>query len=82
MVTVFRVIPFDVLVNPDQYFAGAYPALASLIDDVEPLPISTVRVLFNTTLENAVKHARVQYGKLLNLMRQVYEEDKKRYSMF
>ncbi|WP_338116256.1 replication initiation factor domain-containing protein [Vibrio brasiliensis] len=73
----FRVIPLDVLVNSDCYFAGAYPALASLIDDVQPIPISTTRVLFNTTLENAVKHARVQYGKLINLMRQVYDKDAK-----
>ncbi len=73
----FRVIPLDVLVNPDPYFAGAYPALASLIEDVQPIAISTVRVLFNTTVENAVKHARVQYGKLINLMRQLYDKDTK-----
>ncbi|WP_317627962.1 replication initiation factor domain-containing protein [Vibrio sinaloensis] len=71
----FRVIPFDVLVNPDQYFAGAYPALASLIEDVEPLAISTARVLCNTAFDNAIKYARVQYGKLINLMRQVYDKD-------
>ncbi|NVJ57998.1 MAG: replication initiation factor domain-containing protein [Vibrionaceae bacterium] len=73
----FRVIPLEVLVNPDPYFAGAYPALASLIDDVAPIAISTTRVVFNTTVENAVKHARVQYGKLVNLMRQLYDTDKK-----
>lgn len=71
----FRVIPLDVLIHSDQYFAGAYPALASLIEDVQPIAISTTRVLFNTTLDNAVKHARVQYGKLINLMRQLYDKD-------
>nr|WP_204244004.1 replication initiation factor domain-containing protein [Vibrio galatheae] len=72
----YRVIPFDVLVNPDQYFAGAYPALASLIQDVKPIAINTCKVVFQTSLENAMKHARVQYGKLLNALRQFYADEK------
>ena len=71
----YRVIPLDILIEPDPYFAGAYPALASLIDDVEPIRISTTKIQFMTSFENAVKHARVQYGKLVNAMRQLYDDD-------
>ncbi|MCG9583711.1 replication initiation factor domain-containing protein [Vibrio tubiashii] len=72
----YRVIPLEVLIDPDPYFAGSYPALASLIDDVEPIAISTTKIKFMTSFENAVKHARVQYGKLVNAMRQLYDDDK------
>ncbi|MBF9000489.1 replication initiation factor domain-containing protein [Vibrio nitrifigilis] len=71
----YRVIPLDIIVNPDPYFAGAYPALASLISEVQPVRISTVKLTFKTNLENAIKHARVQYGKLVNAMRLLYEDD-------
>ncbi|GIA25813.1 replication initiation factor family protein [Vibrio cholerae] len=68
----FRVIPFDVLIDPDPYFAGAYPALASLISEVEPVRIPTTKILLNVTLENAIKHAKTQYGKLINALRLIY----------
>ncbi len=73
----YRVIPLDILVNPDNYFAGSYPALASLIEDVNPIPICTNKVAFNTSVENAIKHAKVQYGKLLNALRQLYADEKR-----
>lgn len=72
----YRVIPLDVLVNPDPYFAGSYPALASLIEEVQPIAINTTKLVFNTTLENAIKHAKTQYGKLLNALRQLYSDEK------
>jgi len=71
----YRVIPLDVLVNPDPYFAGSYPALASLIEEVQPIAINTTKLVFNTTLENAIKHAKTQYGKLLNALRQLYSDE-------
>lgn len=71
----YRVIPLDILVNPDPYFVGAYPALASLLSDVEPVRIPTVKLVFNISLDNAVKHAKTQYGKLINAMRQIFEDD-------
>ncbi len=72
----YRVIPLDVLTNSDQYFSGAYPALSTLIPSVVPVAIPTVKVQFQTTLENAIKHAKTQYGKLINLMSQLYADEK------
>ncbi|WP_045414131.1 replication initiation factor domain-containing protein [Vibrio owensii] len=72
----YRVIPLDVLTDSDQYFAGAYPALSNLIPSVSPALIPTVKAVFNTTLDNAIKHAKTQYGKLINLMTQLYADEK------
>ncbi|BDU37172.1 replication initiation factor domain-containing protein [Vibrio nigripulchritudo] len=68
-----RVIPLDILIDPDPYFSGSYPALSTLIKDVLPIRISTSKVVFNTNLENMVKHAKVQYGKLINVLAHLYE---------
>ncbi|MBG0757605.1 replication initiation factor domain-containing protein [Vibrio cidicii] len=70
----FRVIPFDVLTDPDPYFAGAYPALSELISEVEPIRIPTVKLVFNISLENAIKHAKTQYGKLINALQLIYDK--------
>ncbi|MDF5285983.1 replication protein, partial [Vibrio parahaemolyticus] len=43
---------------------------------VVPVAIPTVKVQFQTTLENAIKHAKTQYGKLINLMSQLYADEK------
>ncbi|MBY7894849.1 replication protein, partial [Vibrio fluvialis] len=34
-----------------------------------------VKLVFNISLDNAVKHAKTQYGKLINAMRQIFEDD-------
>ena len=36
-----RVIPLDSLIDPDKYFAGAYPCLAQLVAPAEPVAIKT-----------------------------------------
>ncbi|MBF4296449.1 replication protein, partial [Vibrio anguillarum] len=37
-----RVIPLDILIDSDAYFTGAYPALVSVLENVEPkrIPIA------------------------------------------
>ncbi|MDO6580575.1 replication initiation factor domain-containing protein [Photobacterium sp. 2_MG-2023] len=67
-----RVIPFDILIDADKYFAGAYPAL-SRICEAEQCAIATHKRHYMTSVENAVKHGATQCGKLVNYMRQVLE---------
>lgn len=60
-----RVIPLDVLTNPDQYFVGAYPALASLLEAAaEEVP--TVQTETKTTLAHLAYHLERCYGKAIH----------------
>lgn len=61
-----RVLPLDILVNPEKYFAGAYPALNRF--HVDSTPIKTLQVKYKTSRENAFDNAAVQVGKLINYM--------------
>ena len=63
-----REIPVDALLESDKYFAGAYPALTQLFEVSEHCPIKTVRNAFYTSVENALGHAKVQFGKTVNFM--------------
>ncbi|WP_456295635.1 replication initiation factor domain-containing protein [Vibrio sp. AK197] len=68
-----RVIPLDILIDSDPYFTGAYPALASVLEDVEPKIIPISRVVANASFERFVDHAKKQYGKFVNLMNLIYD---------
>ncbi len=62
-----RVLPFDVLTRCDAYFAGCYPALASMILEAAE-KISTTFVKGDITLAHLLFHFRRCYGKLINVM--------------
>ena len=68
-----RVIPFEVLTEPGKYLAGAYPCLGFL--NVEQSRIKTIANSATVSFDKAVSHAKVQSGKLVNLMLQVYGGD-------
>jgi phage replication initiation protein len=60
-----RVIPFDAITEPDRYFAGAYPALESLIQvAAEAIPTTQTETL--TNLGHLLHHLRRCYGKALH----------------
>lgn len=60
-----RVIPLDVLTNPDLYFVGAYPALAHLLEAAaEEIP--TVKEEVKGSLANGLYHLGRCYGKYIN----------------
>lgn len=60
-----RVIPLDVLTNPDKYFTGAYPALAGMLSAAaEEVP--TVRSEVKTSLANLTYHLERCYGKAIH----------------
>ena len=59
-----REIPIDVLVNPQHYIAGAYPATA-FIGTIQKI-VKTVKEKAHIQYEAMVKFGRIAYGKLLN----------------
>lgn len=68
-----RYIPYDVLTKPGMYLAGAYPCLSVLSTEQER--IRTTATSATISFEAAIKNAKQQTGKLINLMMQVYGGD-------
>ena len=60
-----RVIPLDVLTNPDKYFAGAYPALSNMLDSAAA-EVPTVREEVKGSLAHGLHHLRRCYGKYIH----------------
>jgi phage replication initiation protein len=56
-----RIIPFDVLLRPGQYLAGAYPALKRFHQVQER--IETFKKVAESTLERVVETTRHQFGR-------------------
>lgn len=66
-----REIPFDVLIRPGQYLAGAYPAFSFINDAQERIKTkkNTVKVVYDAAF-NTIKH---QFGLWLYVMWQMEE---------
>lgn len=62
-----RVIPFDVLLEPGKYVAGAYPKALNWIQE-EMQRILTIKKTGKITYDKLVTHASNGYGKLINVM--------------
>lgn len=68
-----RVIPLDVVVNSDVYFAGSYPACETILTEIkntpiQATPISTGKIKTQIVYEHMKNHARRSYGRLINFM--------------
>lgn len=60
-----RVIPFETLTDCDRFFAGAYPALASLLEAAaEAIPTTQTETL--TNLGHLLYHLKRCYGKAMH----------------
>ncbi|WP_067986281.1 replication initiation factor domain-containing protein [Neptuniibacter pectenicola] len=67
-----REIPLYALQRPADYFAGAYPCLADVINSdevVEVTRIQTRKKKVEITYSNLKGHAKTAYGALINVMR-------------
>lgn len=62
-----RVLPFAILTDSDRFFAGAYPALADLIEDAAER-IETVQKGGTVTLSHLLFHLKRCYGKVLDVV--------------
>jgi len=68
-----RLIPWDALVRPGQYLAGAYPCLQYLSAPQEK--IRTIQKAVGITYQQMVRWVRTYAGKSLNVMTHVYRGD-------
>ena len=71
-----RIIPLDVLINPDPYFAGMYPQFAEWLSAmveklVEPVRITTFKNKFRIGRDAAVANMARMAGRMLNYMAHV-----------
>ncbi|WP_417356601.1 MULTISPECIES: replication initiation factor domain-containing protein [Gammaproteobacteria] len=68
-----RVLPWDMLVKCDDYFAGAYGAFARILPDVEtPTRVATYQKETAVDTVRIKEAARVAYGPLVNYLREVH----------
>ncbi|HHQ4764162.1 TPA: replication initiation factor domain-containing protein [Aeromonas veronii] len=70
-----RVIPLDVLINPDPYFAGLYPQFAVWLQQlseaskpVEPVRVTTFKNKFALSRDNAIANMARLAGRVVNYM--------------
>jgi len=63
-----RVIPWEAVLEPGRYLAGAYPALRWVAEDASR--IATLRRTDAINYNRLVHHASVAYGPLFNVMRE------------
>ena len=68
-----RVIPWDTLINPGHYLAGAYPCLGFLSET--QVKIRTITKAVTISYARAVHHAEQMVGKLINVMMQFHGGD-------
>lgn len=62
-----RVIPFDVLTDRDAFFAGTYPALATMVEDAAR-SIDTKQTGGEVSLSHLMYHLKRCYGKVVELL--------------
>lgn len=71
-----RVVPWDVLLNPGQYVAGAYPKAMPWVQD-EMSRIKTIRNETALSYEHLIGCASTAYGRLVNVMLEVEDSPEK-----
>lgn len=69
-----RVIPTDILINPENYWAGLNPVFTRLID-VAAAQIKTAKKVVEATLSSLSHYASVGYGKLINSLMQLTNDN-------
>lgn len=66
--SVDRIVPFDILINPQDYFAGSYPALSN--HSQKQSRIETYKHEISSDLNHRIAWARRQLGNLIYTMQQ------------
>lgn len=70
-----RVLPFDMLLAPSEYFIAAYPCFLFLAEDKQPARIETMVKAAKINSYAAFETIKRQYGKYINLFKQVFEPE-------
>lgn len=68
-----RVLPYDMLLAPSEYFIAAYPCFLSLAEDKQPARIQTMVKSAQINAKAALEIIKHQYGKYINIFKQVFE---------
>jgi phage replication initiation protein len=69
-----RIIPFDILLNPQAYWSGMNPAFSALLPYATK-QVKTAKKVIEATLSSLSHYASVGYGKLLNSLMQLTDGD-------
>jgi phage replication initiation protein len=62
-----RILPFDMLTNPNEYFVAAYPALENIIE-ASAERIDTVQAQATISIATILKALKGSYGKWINTL--------------
>ena len=67
-----RVIPFEILLSPSDYFAATYPCFAQFAQVETPKRIAIKQKTAQIVIDACVEITRHQFGKYLRVFRQLY----------
>jgi phage replication initiation protein len=70
-----RIIPLDVLINPSQYFVGAYPCLQIIAHHIQPSRMATKTKAAQISVDKALENIKNGYGKYLRFLAEVLGPD-------
>lgn len=73
--SVDRILPFDMLLAPSEYFIAAYPCFLFLAEDKQPARIETIVKTAKINAKAAIENLKHQYGKYINVFKQVFEPE-------
>ncbi|MEQ1343693.1 replication initiation factor domain-containing protein [Acinetobacter seifertii] len=70
-----RVLPFDMLLAPSEYFIAAYPCFRDLAVHLQPERIETISKTAQINFQTAIANLKHQYGKYINVFKDVFEPE-------
>lgn len=70
-----RILPFDMLLAPSQYFIASYPCFQMLSDDIQPTRIETMVKSAQINASAAIEIIKKQYGKYINVFKKVLDPE-------
>nr|WP_252150031.1 replication initiation factor domain-containing protein [Acinetobacter cumulans] len=70
-----RILPFDMLLAPSEYFMGSYPCFSYLKNDIQPSKIESLKKNASISAKAALETIKHQYGKYINLFKQVFDPE-------
>ena len=70
-----RILPYDILLAPSEYFIACYPCFSFLAEDIQPQRIETIKKTAIINAETAIKNLKHQYGKYINIFKKVFEPE-------
>lgn len=73
--SVDKILPFDMLLAPSEYFLGSYPCFKEISNDIQPERIETLKKNTTITLNAAIATIKHQYGKYINFFSKFLDAD-------